>query len=373
VRKPVLGMLLVSLAVAAPALTADVRALDQEYMARCGELAKHQLVPGLDWILGEDGWVLGWTEMVFLATPRFWGPDALKANPYGGPDAADPLVAIVDFHKRLAARGIDLIVVPVPTRPLIYPEAVLGAAKLAGFASTPYLYAPQREFYQLLAKQGVRIVDLTPLFLAARNDKHAPLFIPGDTHWTGLALSIAASEIATIARSRPWYGAIPKEQFRSEWKQTTHFGHIYDDLKVRTTLPVRTADSLWMRPVKQMTPGGPAVIEERQPGSPVVMIGDSNVDCWSHLDSSLSQQLAGELGFRVDRLSTSGGGATNTRVNLVRHARSEPGYLESKKLVIWVFTERTFVNAFEGWHKVELPGDPPSPRKSEPSPKPPAN
>ena len=61
-----------------------------------------------------------------------------------------------------------------------------------------------------------------------------------------------------------------------------------------------------------------------------------------------------ELGFPVDMLSTSGGGANETRINLVRTIRSDPEYLEGKRLVIWCLSARTFTNARQGGIPVEI-------------------
>ena len=46
----------------------------------------------------------------------------------------DPLAAVVDFHKQLQARGVELLVVPVPPKALVHPEllpALYGEDELA--------------------------------------------------------------------------------------------------------------------------------------------------------------------------------------------------------------------------------------------------
>lgn len=344
------------------AASADLKELQQEFMARCKSLIAERIPTTAECILGKEGWVVLWTEMAYLSTPVFWGPEALKVNPACTEENADPVPAMVDFQKKLAARDIDLIVIPVPARPLIYPESVLGKEKLAGYAKTPYLYPPQREFFALMAKQGVQIIDLTPTFLARRDDPHAPLYIPSDTHWTGLAVSIAASEVAKLVKNRPWYKSTPREAFVTEWKEIEHFGHIYNDLKKQTKLPVRPPDHMWLRTVQRQTSKGMVDIDGRHPESPVVLIGDSNCYCWTPEHSGLAQQLSAELGFQVDWLATSGGGASNVRIELIRRTAAEPGYLESKKLVVWVFTSRGFENTTDCWNRMDLPSPlPPTP------------
>ena len=89
-----------------------------------------------------------------------------------------------------------------------------------------------------------------------------------------------------------------------------------------------------------------------------MMYGNSGVPHPGHFGVlpvlPLPQQLAFELGFPVDVMSAKGGGANETRLNLVRRARAEPVYLESKRAVIWCFSARAFTNTREGWIPIPL-------------------
>ncbi|MCK7520745.1 MAG: hypothetical protein MZV64_25115 [Ignavibacteriales bacterium] len=40
----------------------------------------------------------------------------------------------------------------------------------------------------------MKVVELTPLFLASRNDPHAPLFLPSESHWTPGGIALATAE-----------------------------------------------------------------------------------------------------------------------------------------------------------------------------------
>ena len=92
----------------------------------------------------------------------------------------------------------------------------------------------------------------------------------------------------------------------------------------------------------------------RNPDSPVIVMGDSNTIWWKNAQSALPHQLAFDLGFPVDVLSTQGGGANETRLNLVRRVRAEPGYLDGKKAVIWCFSARALTGTEEGWIPIPL-------------------
>ena len=77
-----------------------------------------------------DGWLFLKLEFRILAGGRFWGDEAGKVSQSQDPKLADPIPAIVDFQKQLKARGIDLLLVPVPPKAAIYPEKILPAFDL---------------------------------------------------------------------------------------------------------------------------------------------------------------------------------------------------------------------------------------------------
>ena len=96
-------------------------------------------------------------------------------------------------------------------------------------------------------------------------------------------------------------------------------------------------------------------IELQNPQSPVIVMGDSNTIFWGKFGSALPHHLAFELGFPVDVLSTSGGGA-NADPDQSGRAQSAPNpeYLEGKRVVIWCFSARAFTNARQGWIPIPL-------------------
>jgi hypothetical protein len=293
-------------------------------------------------IIGEDGWVVVVSELRYAAGGPFWGLDGPAANPHTGLMGCDPVPAIVDFSRQLARHGVRLIFVPVPTRVVVYPESVLGKDRLAGLPRVPRLNPAEAEFYGVLRRLGVEVVDLTPTFLEHRVDPHGPLFVPSETHWTPGAIALAVAELGKAIREEPWVAGVTKSTYVTAWEQRPWSGHVYKDIHEKAGLPDRAPDTVWMKTVKRQTPAGPVALQLRNPSSPVLVLGDSNSVFWFEQDASLPQQLAAELGFEVDVLSTTGGGSTNTRVNLARTVKATPGYLDTKKVVVWCLASRTF-------------------------------
>lgn len=352
--------LLAAFLTAGLAQAADVKALEAEFKLGCRTLQGNRLQGTGEDHLGREGWVVLTSELAYAALGKFWGADAAAANPSIDPGIADPVPAILDFNRQLKERGIRLILLPVPARPVIYPESVLGKDKLKGFKKTPHLHSPQDELYALLRAKGVEVLDPTPDFLAARDGEHGGVFIPSESHWTGYGVSLVVDRLAKALANEKWLKAVPRQELVTPpWSSMEWYGHIYKDINEKGGQPKRAPDSVWLPPARLKTATGTARIEMRNPSSPVVIIGDSNTIWWKDQDGSLSQQLAARLGFTVDVLSTVGGGATNTRLNLARTMFSSPGYGDTKKVVIWCFTARSFRGSGDGWRLVPLNRMPP--------------
>jgi len=332
--------------------------LENEYKAECAVLNK-QRVPGTgETIVGKDSWLVLGTELEYITFGRFWGPDARRANPNVPPDAADPLVAILDFNEQLKKRGIELIFMPVPTRPLVFPESVLGKEKLPN-GTPPRLDTPELEFYELLRSKGIKVLDLMPVYLKERSGEHGTVFVPSESHWTGYGVAVAAREAAKEIRSEQWAKKVPKHEFVAKWTSLEVDGHILKSAQEHGAGQALKPDTVWVRVIKEKTAKGEESMAQSQPESPVVIMGDSNTFWWSREGGGLPEELAYELGYPVDLIFTPWGGATNARLNLMRRVHSDPTYLDKKKVVLWSFTSRGFVHTNDGWVVLPLNGVPP--------------
>ena len=332
-------------------------ALENEFRTTCVALNK-QRIPGTgETIVGKDSWLVLGTELDYITFGPFWGPDALRANPNTPPNAADPLAAILDFNAQLAKRGIELILMPVPTRPLVFPESVIGSEKLPR-GTPPRLYTPELVFYNLLRSKGVKVIDLMPTFLAERSGEHGTAFVPSESHWTGYGVAIAAREVAREVRSHHWAKKVPKHELVAQWTSMEVDGHILKSAQEHGEGKTLKPDTVWVRVVKEKTAKGEQSLAQSQPDSPVVIVGDSNTFWWSREGGGLPEEMAYELGFPIDLIFTPWGGATNARLNLMRRIHTEPTYLDKKKVVLWCFTSRGFVHTNDGWSLLPLDGVP---------------
>jgi len=328
--------------------------LEQELRAASSAMADHRVAHSKRVVLGREDWVLVARELRYLAKPSYVGDTAPAANPTAPPEHADPIPAIVDFHRQLAERGIDLYVVPIPLRPAIYPEAVLGSEPFADRPAIPDLDSHLRELVSGLRAQGVRVIDLAQPFLAARQEpEHGPIFLHAETHWTPYSISLAARALADEIEEQPWYEGVPKLEISQRWVEEMWIGGANRALEQATGV-AQDPSPVQARRILVTTDSGSQPLEMRHPDSPVVVIGDSNAFWWDEFQSALPHQLAFELGFPVDTLPTKGGGANKARLNLVRRVRSDPTYLDSKRVIVWCFSARTFTTTRNGWILIPL-------------------
>ncbi|MDQ6860418.1 MAG: hypothetical protein M3032_04585 [Verrucomicrobiota bacterium] len=284
---------------------------------------------------GTDGWLFLTAELRFLAQGKFWGDAAAKVSRSHKPENADPIPAIADFDRQLKARGIKLLVVPIPAKAAIYPDKLGIAGAIAATDTAPYL----QEFYGELGRRGIDYLDLTGPFAAKRDDKlHGPLYCRTDTHWSGHGVYIAAVEMAR--EIRPVIAAeAPRTAFLPEWKEVMITGDLPPLAGVKAE-PEKIA-------IRQM-----ANAVQPDPTSPVLLMGDSHTLVFHEFlaeRAGLLEQLGAELGRAPDLIGTRGSGATAVRVSMYRRAKAEPNFLAGKKVVLWCFAARELTEADQGW------------------------
>ena len=280
-------------------------------------------------VLGADGWMFLDKELRHLGSPKFW------ADP-GGPDLpGDPIPAILDFKQQLDKAGVDLLVVPVPAKASIYPEKRSPPAP-------PEAGAMDREFYKALESRGIKVLDLTDTFLAARDT--VPLYCRQDSHWSPEGIRIAAMEIASRLRDLPWVKGHPKIPMTSQVLPLAITGNL--------ALPGDAPETLNIRRVSEAGSGQPVLPSKT---SPIILLGDShNLIFHAGGDmlatgAGLPDQLALELGFPVDVVAVRGSGATPARRNLARRKDN----LAGRQIVLWCFATSEFTEG-QGWAKVQV-------------------
>jgi hypothetical protein len=221
-----------------------------------------------------------------------------------------PVEAIRDMHRQLGARGIRLVVMPVPVKP--HPRGVRS---------------PAMELLVELRRIGVETIDL---FDQSRD------YLKLDTHWTPATARAAAEFVA------PLLGIEPGTSEYSEIRvPASRRGDLAQMLSIRDRFP--------LEPVEALQVAGPLT----DALSPLLVLGDSFLRIYETDEprgAGFIAHLARSLRRPVTAIVNDGGASTLVRQDLSRRSR----LLEAKKVVLWEFVERDLRFGAEGWQKVPL-------------------
>jgi len=311
-------------------------------------------------VRGGDGWLFLPSELRHIGVDEFWGERAAEVSKATKPEWADPLPVIVDFHKQLKDLGVELIVVPVPPKAMIYPEKVSPTyfEKLENqYETTPRLDQVHRQIYDKLRAEGVQVADMTDAFLIMQHATEQPFYCKTDTHWSAPAISLTALGLSEMLKMRDWYKPYLENQ-RPELPTETRSVTINGDLRQLAEDDSIEKETLPLTFVGRKV-GGELQPLENNEDSPILLLGDSHLLVFHaggdmHAKGAgLADHLALRTGIVPEVIAVRGSGATPARINLIRKAYRDPDWLKNKKLVIWVFTAREFTET-TGWRPLPL-------------------
>jgi SGNH hydrolase-like domain, acetyltransferase AlgX len=299
-------------------------------------------------VAGKDGWLFFVPDLRALTVRRFWGEDAKNVSKASKPEHADPLEPILDFKRQLSGAGIELIIVPVPSKAVIYPDKISDVEIKSG--EVVYFDPRHQEFYKVLREQGVNVLDLVPQLFKARESPSGLTYCKTDSHWSGLACSIAARLIAVQLRERKTFDLPERKPYSTEMRSVEISGDLLpmvsEEHRQKETLPLVFAGT--------KTNGNFEPVNSDR-NSPVLLMGDSHVlvfhDPTLHAaGAGLPDHLALELGIPVDVVGVRGSASVATLVTLLRRKDN----LAGKKVVLWVMSMREFTESVSGWRKVPV-------------------
>ena len=327
----------------------DIGELVTQFRAELGRLERESRTAGRIAVRGLDGWVFFGPELRHLSLGQFWGPEAAAVSRSRRREDADPLPAIQDFKAQLDGLGVELLLVPVPPKAVIYPDRISDVVTIP--IPVPRLDPAHQQFYDRLRADGIDVLDLTDLFIDERFHPDGPVYCRTDTHWSGTGCTVAAAAIAGVVREREWYDALDTRSYGAAWYSTSITG----DLTREGGVP-GPQEELRLRGVVGGS-GRERASVSPDPNSPIVLLGDSHSlvfhagDDMHATGAGLPDQLAFELGLPLDLVAVRGSGATPARVNLLRRAQADRSYWSRKRLVIWCFAARELTES-DGWRLV---------------------
>lgn len=249
------------------------------------------------------------------------------------------LEAVADFHRQLAARGIELLVVPVPDKASAYPQFLndnLHASTLASHG---------QRFLRFLEQRGIPAVDLYGLLAAP-----APaLYLKRDTHWTPAGLEVAAQAVA--ARLRMVSGLqFDTVKYRVEEMSLGREGDLLRMIQAERATADLAKETVAAQQVQDPT-GKPFLPQD---DAQILVLGDSFLRIYEKDEpgsAGFVAHLARALGVPLSAIISDGGAANLVREDL----RRRPGLLTGKRAVVWEFAERDLGLAPGGWKNVAIP------------------
>jgi hypothetical protein len=295
-------------------------------------------------VIGKDGWVYFQPALDGLTgygpvTPE---PDSVAKDPnreaWNGPTEV-----IKRFAEQLRGFGVELVLVPVPVKPMIYPEGLTGKA-----APGPAMHPDAAKFYASL--ENVTVVDLADdLWMLKETEQ---VFLKQDTHWTPEGMEFVAKKIAAELRGRAWFTNAGSDPSRYELlppEERSAIGDLVEKLGVLPTIDGYVPQAgFGLESVKVQrvidTQSGKAPVPDVE--SKVVLLGDSFVNIYSAegdlhwgTGAGFGEHLAKELGMSVDVIAINGQAATGVRERLASRPNSA-GMMKEKKIVVWAVAAR---------------------------------
>jgi len=253
-----------------------------------------------------------------------------------------PFAAIADFDRQLRGRGLDFLLVVLPSRLEIYPELACELAATDGFAG---MGAATQRFLLELNRAGVETLSLTGPFVAARfgADPADQLFLRSDPHWTPRGAELAAKVVAEQVARFPWFERGSIVEGRDVRIEPRDFGYDPGPALAKRGAEVEpvSGNTLWT---------GDKLFDAADESSPITVLGDSNVRLHSMTACDFCTQLCRFTGWKIDAIQAYGGAAEQVRRKL---ARREPSEWQGKQLVVWVVPETLLVPT-EWWKLVPL-------------------
>lgn len=293
--------------------------------------------------LARDGWLFYRADIDSLIRPNFQA-------------SVTAYEAILDFKRQLDARGITLIVVPMPVKPTIHPEKFSARYRNTNAPIQNSIYAM---FIEMLVSEGILVYDPSPLlFDAARQETQ---YLKTDTHWKPEAMERVAKGLAAFIAEQVKLSPYHSTTYTKTAEDITNIGDIAKMLKLpedQTLFPpervtrhvVQTASGELWQPVQE---------------SEILFLGDSFSNIYSlggmgwGNSAGFVEHLSAELARPIDNIVINAGGADATRQALVQELNRGHDRLAGKRVLVYQFATREL---FSGdWKSLSIPKIQPDP------------
>jgi hypothetical protein len=302
---------------------------------------------------GRDGWLFYRPDVEYVIGAPFLDRHTMRRRQESEREwveqpQPDPRIALIDFKRQLERRGIALIVMPTPVKPVMHPEKLAS-----GHTTAPAQNASYREFLDDLRRSNVTVFDVASE-LAERNGS-ATGYLATDTHWRPEAMEQAATLLGQFIQREVPLSATEGGQYQVEPREISNTGDIAAMLDLPAGHALTRPETVTIHRVLDA---------DGQPWRPVrsadvLVLGDSFSNIYSLASlgwgdaAGFVEHLARVLARPVDRIVQNDAAAYATRERLRQDMASGTERLRDKRLVILQFAVREL--AVGDWKQIELP------------------
>ena len=307
--------------------------------------------------VGRQGWLFYRPGVDYCTGPGFLNPQHLACRADSGTEwrpapQPDPRAAIFQFHRQLAERNIQLVLMPTPDKATIHPEKFSSRYE----SRRTSVHNPSyRKFVAELEAEGVLVCDVTEVLAQLRDRSGKSVYLATDTHWRPEAMELAAAELARLIEEKIVLRAtVVDRNQRQKSNDVKNLGDIARMLKLPQSQDLFAEEFVTIRPVTDAT-GEPW---RPDPAAEVLMLGDSFANIYSlemmnwGRAAGLAEQLSFALNRPVDTILQNDDGAYATREILSRELAQGEDRLVGKKVVVWQFAAREL--AVGNWKLLDI-------------------
>lgn len=304
-------------------------------------------------VVGPGGWLYYTPGVRHVGGPGFLDPDIERSREREALDAgqepitADPRRAILAFHRALQARGVRLVLMPMPDKAAVQARELHGRPTSGRADNVDY-----PRFVSELRAAGVAVFDV---WQSVPSDADKPLYLRQDTHYTPEFMQRVASDLSHFVTGLGVLPALPPLALHAAAQPVSRVGDLVDMLKLPEEQHVFLPQAVVVHQVQDET----GTAWESDPKADVLLLGDSFTNIFSlegmgwGASAGLGQHLALSLQRPVDIIAQNDSGAFATRQALARELGAGNDRLAGKRVVVWEFASREL--SVGDWKPIELP------------------
>jgi alginate O-acetyltransferase complex protein AlgJ len=328
-------------------LVARLRPVVQTFLIRWFREGNTQVV------VAPGGWLFFQRDLDYVNGAPFLDARRQRVRAERDRVSADPVAAVLDFQRQLSARGIRLVLLPVPVKPCIEGHRLYGPSVGDKRLRQNVSFGP---FVERLRSEGVEVLDPAPLLFERLQHTAEAQYLARDTHWTPQSMAAVARALASEVAGG-WERARPAGQVASV--SAGELESVSNEGDTTTLLGLPAAQALFPPETVQVQPvytGG--MLWKSDSEAEVLLLGDSFSNIYAMNDmgwgnrAGFAEQLSVALGRPVDVLLRNSDGAFATRQMLQRELAKGRDRLAGKKVVVWEFAVREL--AFGDWKIISL-------------------